>query len=158
MVAAIVARRSWPLAAGFGALLATGCYTYAPVGSVAPAPDAELSLVFTDQGRVGAGSVLGPSLERVDGRVVQATDSAYLIRVVRVTDLRGVQTPWRGETVHVARAWVGNTYERRFSRSRTYLVAGICAAAVAAFIGTRGFGLGGRILQTPGGAVGGNGQ
>lgn len=159
MVATIRRRWQGSRAAGCVALLAAGCYTYTPMASVAPVPDGELSLVFTDQGRVGAGSVLGPSLERVDGRVVRASDSAYLLRVLRVTDLRGMQTSWRGETVSVARAWVGTGYERRFSRSRTYLVAGICAAVVAAFIGTRGFGLADRLLQSPpSGGGGSNGQ
>ncbi len=157
MTGSVCCRRSCLRAAGFAVVLVAGCYTYTPVAGVTPAPDAELSLVFTDQGRVGAGSVLGSSLERVDGRVVRATDSAYLIRVARVTDLRGGQTQWRGETVSVARAWVGNTYERRFSPSRTYLIAGLCSAAVAVFIGTRAFGLTGR--GSPGSGGGGvNGQ
>jgi hypothetical protein len=139
-------------------VLGAGCYTYTPVAGVTPAADAELSLVFTDQGRVGVGNVLGSSLERVDGRVVRATDSAYLLRVSRVIDLRGVQTPWRGETVSVARSWVGNSYERRFSRSRTYLIAGLCSAAVAVFIGTRAFGLAGAGAPASGGGGGGSGQ
>jgi hypothetical protein len=149
-------RRQWSLRAGCVALLAAGCYTYTPVGSAAPVPDDQLSLVFTDQGRVDAGSALGPSLERVDGRLVRTSDSAYLLRVLRVTDLRGVQTPWRGETVSVARAWVGTTYERRFSRSRTYVLAGISTALLVAFIASHGFGLGGPILQPPPGGGGGN--
>lgn len=144
---------SWRWSAACAAVLGAGCYTYTPVADVAPATNAELSLVFTDRGRVGADSVLGSSLERVDGRVVRATDSAYLLSVSRVTDLRGVQTPWRGETVSVARAWVGNSYERRFSRSRTYLLAGLCSAAVAVFIGTRAFGLSGS--GSPGSGSGG---
>ncbi len=143
-------------AVALGALLTSGCYSYTPVGSLTPPPSAELSLVLTDQGRVGAGNVLGPGLERVDGHVVRATDSAYVLRVERVTNLRGVQTAWRGETVTVARAWVGNTYERRFSRSRTYLIAGVSTALLATFIATHGFGLGGPILQNPGGGGGGS--
>lgn len=143
-------------AVALGATLATSCYTYTPAATLTPPPSAELSLIFTDQGRVGAGGVLGPGLERVDGQVVRATDSAYLLRVARVTNLRGVQTPWRGETVSVARAWVATTYERRFSPSRTYLIAGLSTALLAAFIATHGFGLGGPILQNPGGGGGGS--
>lgn len=159
MLAALKRRRQRSWEASLVALLASGCYTYAPVGNVTPVPNDQLSLVFTDQGRVDAGSALGPSLERVDGRVVRVSDSAYLLSVRRVTDLRGAQTAWRGETVSVARAWVGAGYERRFSRSRTYLLAGICVAAVATFIGTRGFGLVDRVVWSPGaGGGGGNGQ
>jgi hypothetical protein len=102
--------------------------------------------------------VLGPGLERVEGQVVRATDSAYVLRVACVTNLQGVQTAWRGETVTVARAWVGNTYERRFSRSRTYLIAGVSTALLTAFIASHGFGLGGPILQNPTGGGGGNSQ
>lgn len=158
MAGAVRWRRAWPGAVGIAALCTAGCYTYAPVGAVTPAPNAELSLVFTDQGRVGVGSLLGSSLERVDGRVVRSSDSAYLLRVERVIDLHGAQTPWRGETVSVARAWVGNTYERRFSRSRTYLIAGLCSAAVAVFIGTRAFGLSGSGSPGSGSGGGVNGQ
>jgi hypothetical protein len=145
-------------AVALGVMLTTGCYTYTPVATLSPPPSAELSLVLTDQGRASAGVVLGPGLERVDGQVVQATDSSYLLRVARVTNLQGVQTAWRGETVTVARAWVGSTYERRFSRSRTYLIAGVSTALLTAFIASHGFGLGGPILQNPTGGSGGNSQ
>src|SRR5260370_41614706 len=116
-MAAPIKRRQWSLQAGCVALLAVGCYTYTPVGSAVPVPDDQLSLVFTDQGRVDAGGALGPSLERVDGRLVRMSDSIYLLRVLRVTDLGGVQTPWRGGTLSGPPAGGGATHQRPLSPS-----------------------------------------
>jgi len=134
------------------------CYTSTPLALVAPASGTGVSLVFTDAGRVGAGPTLGGGLASIEGTLVRLTDTAFVVRVSRVTDVRGVQTKWAGETVMVDRAWVGNAYERRLSRSRTYFVAGAFTAGLAAFIATRTLGSGGPTLQTPGGGGGGGAQ
>lgn len=138
--------------------LGAACYNSTALGTTTPAPGTPVALELSDQGRVGVGVELGPSLDRIEGTVVGVTDSTYLLRVARVTDVRGVPAAWGGETVAVSRAWVGRAYERRFSRSRTYLVAGAVTAALVAFIATRGFGLGGPVLQNPGGGGGGSTQ
>lgn len=146
-----------PLAASW--LLGTlGCYAYAPLGTVRPSADTEVSLALSDQGRVDAASTLGSSVGRVEGKVVQLNDTAYVLRVSRVHDIRGTVSPWSGETVVVPRTWVGNVTERRFSRSRTYFIAGAFTAALTAFIVTRSLtGSGGPTTENPGGG-GGNQQ
>jgi hypothetical protein len=148
--------RTW--IGGLAVVAAAGCYTYRPLGSAMPAPGAEISLVLTDQGRVAAGGVLGPSVDRVEGPLVDANDSAYLVRVMRVTDIRGTQSRWSAEAVAVNRAWVATAYSRQFSRSRTYVIAGAFTAALTAFVATRTLGQHGPVLQAPGGTGGGNGQ
>jgi hypothetical protein len=142
---------------GLAALLAA-CYTSTPLALVTPVSGTGVSLLLTDVGRVGAGPTLGSGLARIEGTLVRLTDTAFVIRVSSVTDVRGVQTRWAGETVMVDRGWVGNAYERRLSRSRTYLVAGVFTAGLAAFIATRTLGSGGPTLQTPGGGGGGGAQ
>lgn len=139
-------------------VLAAGCYAYRPLGTVEPSADTELSLALSDQGRVEAASTLGSSVGRVEGKVVNSNDTAYVLHVTRVQNIRGAVSPWTGETVIVPRAWVGNVTERRFSRSRTYLVASAFTAALTAFIATRRLaGNGGPTLANPGGG-GGNQQ
>jgi len=134
-----------------------GCYTYAPL-TTQPAPEMQISLVLSDVGRVGASATLGSGLDRVDGVLMGTTDTTYVMRVLGVRDIRGVQTKWSGETAILQRAWVANTYERHFSRSRTYLITGVLTSAVAALIATRGFGIVGPTLQNPPGGGGGNSQ
>jgi len=139
-------------------LLAAACYTYAPLGTVQPNSDAEVSLALSDVGRGQAGSTLGASVDRVEGKVVQVNDTAYVLHVDRVEDIRGGITTWSGETVPIPRAWVGNASTRQLSRSRTYLVASAFAAALTAFIATRTLtGSGGPTSENPGGG-GGNQQ
>ena len=158
MGVAIRGTRLRPWAGALAATVAAGCYTYTPLGVAVPAPGAEISLVLTDQGRVAAGGVLGPSADRVEGPLMGASDSAYLLRVTRVTDIRGIQSRWSAESVAVNRAWVATAYRRHFSRSRTYVIAGAFTAAVTAFVATRTLGQHGPVLQAPGGTGGGNGQ
>ncbi len=135
--------------------LLAGCYVYTPLETVTPRPDVEVSLAVTDLGRLEAAHVLGPSVDRVEGRVAQVADTAYTVQVTSVRDIRGVVAKWSGETVTVPRAWVGSTYARRLSRSRTYLLAGMFVAGAAAFIASRALGVGGTDYQGSGGQGGG---
>jgi len=66
------------------------------------------------------------------------SDSAYSLQVVRVGYLNGQSNQWNGEPLIVAREFVGNARERRFSRSRTWLTASAVTLAVVAFIASRG--------------------
>jgi len=140
-------------------VLLAGCYTYTPLQTLEPAPQARVALVLSDQGRVGAGPNIGSGVARVEGALVGATDTAYVLRVAAVTDIRGAQSRWGGETITLRRTWVGNAYERRFSKSRTYLLAGTLTAGFVAFAVSRNlFGIGDIFSSTnpPGG--GGNQQ
>ena len=133
-----------------------GCYVYTPLEDVTPCADVEVALAVTDVGRVEAGHTLGPLADRVEGRVAQVTDTAYVLQVLTVRDVRGVVTKWSGETVTVPRAWVGGAYRRRLSRSRTYLLAGAFTAGAALFIGSRSLGIIGS--GAPGSSQGGGGD
>jgi hypothetical protein len=141
---------------GLSPLLAAGCYTYTPLQTLEPAPPARVALVLSDQGRVGAGPNIGSEVARVEGALVGSTDSAYTVRVASVTDLRGAHSHWTGETVMLRRTWVGNAYERRLSKPRTYLLVGAVAAGFVAFVATRSLLVGGGPLtDTPSGGGGG---
>jgi hypothetical protein len=147
--------RPWASAPLLG--LVAACYTYTPLPTLQPAPDTRVALVLTDVGRVGAGADMGPGVARIEGALVGSSDSAYTLRITGVTDIRGHESRWSGESFSLRRTWVGNAYERRFSKSRTYLLVGAVTAGVVAFVATRhllGFGSG---TDTPGGG-GGTGQ
>lgn len=138
-------------------VIAAGCYTYRPLATLEPVPPARVALDLSDQGRVGAGPNIGSAVARVEGALVGTSDSAYTVRVASVTDLRGTQSHWTGETVALRRTWVGNAYERRLSKSRTLLLAGALTAGFAAFVATRSLLVGGGPLtESP--PDGGGGQ
>ncbi len=151
-------RRGGPLmgAVGLASTLLVGCYSYTPLPVVAPAPRTRVALVLSDQGRVGAGPAVGSGVARVEGALLGSTDSDYTLRVAAVTDIRGAKTRWSGETITLQRPWVGNAYERRFSKSRTYVLLGALAAGFVAFAVSRDlFGGGGPLIETPPGGGGG---
>ena len=138
--------------------LVAGCYSYAPLATGTPSPASDISLVLSDQGRASAAPTFGGGIDRVEGKLRDRTDTTYVVQVFRVRDIRGGEAKWSGEIVTVPRAWVESSYERHFSRFRTYLVAGAVTAAFTAFIATRSLGVGGPTLGTPGGGGGGGAQ
>jgi len=147
----------WPIIVLPAALVGAGCYTYTPLATPDPVPGTQVSLVLSDQGRVGMGPKIGQGAARVDGAVVGASDTAYVLSVSDVLGINGSRNAWAGETVEVRRAYVSNSLERRFSRRRTILASGGAAAAVVAFILTRnllGLGGGGASNLPPGGPPG----
>lgn len=138
-------------------VLLAGCYHYTPLATPDPAPGTKVALVLSDQGRVGLGPSVGAGVKQVDGAVVASSDTAYVVSVSDVVNINGGRSPWAGETVHVQRAFVANSLERRFSRGRTLTFAGGTAVAFVAFILSRsllGFGGGEASNLPPGGPLG----
>lgn len=124
---------------------AAACYTYVPLATPEPAPGTKVSLVLSDQGRVEAAPQIGPYAVRVEGSVVQSTDANYLLSVTDVVDIRGTRSKWTGETVPLQRTWTVTSYEKRFSRSKTLmLAAGAVGAFVAIVVGRNLLGIGGQ--------------
>jgi len=108
--------------------LLAACYLETPVSTPVPAPQRRVSLVLSDQGRYEAAPQIGPFAMRVEGAVLQATDSDYLVQVSEVIDIRGTRNKWAGETVPLQRRYVAMAYERRLHRGRTYALVGAMAA------------------------------
>jgi hypothetical protein len=78
--------------------------------------------------------VVGPGALRIEGTLVDRTDSLLVLRVSEVDYLEGRTTKWSGETVRVPRDYVGTVGERNFSRGRTWLAVGAAAALTAAAV------------------------
>jgi hypothetical protein len=133
-----------------------GCYRYVPITSTAPAAGTEVSLGVTDQGRVALAGQVGPGARRLLGRLTQATDSLFVISLTSVEYLGApVAARWAGEPLSVSRQYVSDIEERRFSRTRSWVTAGVFAALAVAVstIAIVGFGSDGG-SDRPGGGGG----
>jgi hypothetical protein len=130
------------LGAGLLPGLLGACYTYHPL-LTHPEPTSRVALVLNDAGRVAAAPQIGPQAARVEGDVISATDTGYVLSVSGVKPIEGDWVKWTGETVSVRRDAVASLYERRLSRGRTVaMVAGLTIALFAAASKLDLFGLG----------------
>ena len=141
------------LAVAIGVLpVLAGCYTYTPIATLQPAPGTNLSLVLSDEGRLQSMRQVGPYAMRIEGELLQATPADLVLAVSDVVDIRGTRSKWTGESVSLPRSYVTMTYEKRFSRSKTVLLATAVAGGIAAIIAGRnllGFGGSGDNGTTP---------
>ena len=135
---------------GFACLL-VGCYTLQPTGGVTPAPGKTIGLDINDAGRVALGGSMGPSIARVEGRLVSRDSVEYVLAVTDVHLLVGGDQVWSGETVHIKSEYVSSMLERRLSVARSVALgaAGIGAVAILATQTLSGFGSSDR-TGTPG--------
>ena len=118
-----------------------GCYTYVPV-STSPI-GSTVSVEVTDRGRVALAESVGPGVRRLSGQVMQSSDSTVNLAVSSVQFLDvGAPVKWAGEPVAVSRDHVVVLREKRLSRTRSFLAAGLFTAAGVAMsmIAVRGFG------------------
>jgi hypothetical protein len=130
-----------------------GCYQYVPVSATAPVAGTEVSLGITDQGRVALAGQVGPGARRLRGRLTQATDSLFVISLTSVEYVGApVAAQWAGEALRISRQYVSDIGERRLSRTRSWLTAGVVAALAVAVstIAIVGFGNDGGSDRPPG--------
>jgi hypothetical protein len=109
--------------------LLSGCYVYGPAPATLE-PQVRVSVVLTDLGRVETSRQVGPRVMRVEGSLVDATDTAYLLAVSAVKPISGPWVRWGGEQVSVRREYVATMNQRRLSRGRTALFIGGAAFTV----------------------------
>ena len=102
--------------------------------------------MLTDRGRSELGPSLGSGVRRLDGRLLQSTDSLMLISVESVEYIDApLPARWSGEQVQIARHQIASVSERRISGRRTALAAALAVgfAVLVSLIAIEGFGLGG---------------
>jgi hypothetical protein len=114
------------------AVAVSGCYTYKPVATTEPAPGTQLRVELTLSGGDTLARFLGPSVQMVDGRLLQMTPSAIELGVTQVTMYSGIEQYWKGETVTLPKPYVAKVEERTFSWGKTGLLAGVVVASLAA--------------------------
>jgi hypothetical protein len=114
-----------------------GCYSTVPVAS-APQPGEILVMELNDQGRVALGPSVGSAARTIEGTLDARTDSAYTVRVASVVYLNGTNNRWTNESLTIRSDLVRELREKKFSRSRTALLAGGIVGGAVAFIASRG--------------------
>ena len=129
------ARRLVALAVALVVTTQAACYRYVPLSS-APDPGTVVRLELNDQGRAGLADSIGPSANRIEGKVRSASNGAYELDVSSVWYFTGRMQRWSGEGLRVPASYVGQLREKRFDRKRTLTVgAGAVAAVVLAILG-----------------------
>jgi hypothetical protein len=122
----------------------SGCYTYVarPLGDAAP--KARVSAEITDIGRVALGEQVGSEVERIDGEIVQRSDSALQLMVSEVHYLNGTANKWEGQEVTLRPTYIKSLSQRTYSKQQSVLAAvvigGLIALAIAAAAFTGLFG------------------
>lgn len=123
-----------------------GCYQYVPVAAPQVPAGARVSMQLTDRGRVEFADRIGPGIRKLNGTVVSATDTALTVSVNEVEFIDvAVPVKWNGDRILFSQGFLGQVRERRLSKSRSWLMAGVVALGVAAMstIAISGFGIGG---------------
>jgi hypothetical protein len=123
-------------------ILTVSCYTLQPTGGPVPELGTIIGLDLNDAGRAALGGSMGPEIGQVEGRLIQKDSSQYLVAVTTLHLLRGGEQVWHGETVQIKSGYVSSVYERKFSASRSVVLAaaGVGAVAIIASRGLIGLG------------------
>lgn len=137
-----------------------GCFSYVPVGGEVVPAGAQVTVGINDRGRIGLTEAVGPGVRTIHGQLITSTDSMLVLSMssVEFFDLN-VPARMAEERVEVPREFVADFRERRLSRSRTWLTAGLVAVGLVAatLIGIAGFG-GDEPGDRPGNGGNGEGQ
>lgn len=118
-------------------VVATGCYSLQPVTRQEFPAGIILSASINDAGRVALADKMGANITTVQGRLVQKDTAGYLLAVSEVETFRFGTQVWSGERIQIRNEYVNQVSERKFSKSKTALVAG-AAIAVVAIMATQG--------------------
>lgn len=117
----------------------SGCYTYAARSTSDIKPNLYISAEINDAGRVALGQRVGPEVMRMDGQVVEQTDSSVQLMVSKVTYLNGFSDTWQGQSVSLRTQDIKSVTQRTYSKSRTALLIGAMAAGLILTVLTLSF-------------------
>lgn len=107
----------------------TGCYHYVTVSSTAITERDEVLLGVTDLGRVELAEPVGPGVQRLGGRLMERTDTSFVLSVLSVKYMDLPQpVRWRGERLEIRRDLTSEIQQRRLSRPRTWIMVGLVVA------------------------------
>jgi hypothetical protein len=138
----MVRRLAWGLLALTPAAL-PACYHYVAT-EAALDPGMQVEVELNDAGRVGMTSAVGPEVGSIQGILASSSDSGMIMRVAQVLGEYGGVTRWEGELVAIKPDYVRSVRARRFSATRTAVLAVAAGASFVAFAVTRNLlGIGG---------------
>jgi hypothetical protein len=138
----------------FAAFVLCGCYVNTPLVTTVPEPGTRLHVQLTDDGAQSLARYLGPNVAYIDGRLIQRQDSGMTLSVNSTTARTGEQQSWKGENVQIPKSAVATVEQKKVSKWRTALVAGVVVAGVAVISGVSG----GSSGSSHGGGGGGSNQ
>jgi hypothetical protein len=121
-------------------VIVTGCYRLTPVDGGAPTQGLEVRLSLSDEGSVRMAPLIGPRIAAIDGRVLEAGDTSYVLAVSAVVGQGGRSMAWSNERLTVPRTAVPSVQTRTLDRKRTWIAAAL--GLVGAIALGEAFGLG----------------
>lgn len=111
--------------------LFAACYSYAPILATPADAGTTVRLRLTDAGSVALAPLIGPQIESMDGRLVSAADTSFVLGVTQTANRSGLETPWRGEQLTVPRAAIARVERKQLSKGRTWTMGAIFVGAIA---------------------------
>jgi len=120
-------------------LCLAACFTQAPLAGPVPAPETRIVAMVTDSGVLAMSNAIGASATEVEGIVAGADATSWDLRLLRVDYRNGQSVTWNRELVRFPRSALSQATERRFSRGRSWIVAGLLTST--AFLAGRFLGV-----------------
>jgi hypothetical protein len=117
----------------------TGCYTYVARPITDAAPKDRVSAEISDVGRVALGNQMGSEVERIDGEIVQRSDTAVHVMVSEVRYLDGTSNKWQGQEVTLRPQDIKTFSERTYSKQQSIIAAIVIGGLIALAIGAAAF-------------------
>ena len=133
-----------------------GCYRMTPIEGSTPAPGRDVRLELSDQGSVQMAPLIGPRIGAIDGRAVEASDTALVVAVQAVVAQGGRSMAWSMERLSVPRSAVSHVSTRTLDTKKTWIAAGL--TVLGALVVGSVFGLGNGFDGLLGGGSGGGGK
>jgi hypothetical protein len=110
----------------------TGCFKYVLTDAPLP-PGAQVAVELTERGRTEMMEVLGPGVERIEGRVLVNSEDDLVLAVASTwhVGLRD-SVRWSGERVELPWELVSTVRERTLDRTRSLVAGGLAIAVIVA--------------------------
>ncbi len=116
-----------------GVLPTLACYSYVTASPEVVPAGTRVSASLTTRGSAENEVRLGADATRIEGRLIRRTNDSLELAVERIRSRSGTVYRWNGEPLSIDQDFVASFRERKFSRTKTALVAiGVAALAYVA--------------------------
>lgn len=102
-----------------------GCYELQLATGAGPQPGALMAMEVNDVGRLALGGQMGPEIFQIEGMLLSTQGDEYEVAVRSVKLIRGGDQVWNSERVRINKAYISQTYERKFSKGRTVAMSAV---------------------------------
>lgn len=115
-----------------------GCYASVVAPRTGPMPSGDVHVILTPEGAQSMVAQLGPRAASLDGQLVERTDAGITLSVTKIARTTGTEEDWPSERLTVPVSAVQEVWTKRFSRTRSVLLA--AAIGAAAVLAAKGIG------------------